>query len=130
MIEAKDLIPLLVQSYPRLRDHLVKTANDWLGEDGTLMPCMLMAAVGWLVAERLAKGDFDGMDRLFDLVERLLLEGSSEVRDAAATCFLENLVNRSDTLDPRLYVALLGPESRNFCCAWDELTGQKTPGLW
>lgn len=130
MIEVKDLIPLLVQSYPGVRDHLVETADDWLGDDGTIMPCMTLAAVSWLVAERLRKGEHDGADRLFNLIERLLTEGSAEVRDAAATCFLENLTNRSDSLDPRLYVPLMGPESRNYCRAWDDFTGVKTPGLY
>lgn len=129
MIEGKDLIPLLVQAYPGVRDQLVKNVDDWLGEDGTIRPCMVLAAVGWLLAERLGKGEYEGADHLFHLIERLLTEGSSEVREAAATCFLENLVNRSDSLDPRLYVSMLGPESRKYCCAWDDFTGVKTPGL-
>jgi hypothetical protein len=129
-IDFNQLIPLLVEAYPGVRDHLVKTVDDWLGNDGAIKPCMLLAAVGWLVSERIGRGEYEGADRLFGLIERLLTEGTSAVRDAAATCFLENLINRSDSLDPRLYAPLMGQESRKYCRAWDDFTGVKTPGLY
>ena len=130
MIEANNLIAFLVQSYPPVRDQLVKTVDDWLGDDGNTRPCMVMSAVGWLVEERLGKGEYEGADRLFDLVDRILIEGSPALREAASTCFLENLMNRAESLDPQLYVPLLGPASREYCRAWDEFAGVKTAGLY
>ncbi len=72
--------------------------------------------------------------KVFDFVEMLLKEGDQETQDSAATCFLENLINFTssldDTLPPKTFVHLLGPESRAYCKAWDEFTGVKTEGLW
>lgn len=60
-----------------------------------------------------------------------MLEGDTQVQNAFATCFLENLINVSSggeisSLD---FVRLLGTESKNYCKGWDEFTGAKTEGL-
>jgi hypothetical protein len=67
----------------------------------------------------------------------LLNEGDQAVRDAAATCFLENLINYTSSddiprifLDPFSFVHYLGPKSKAYCRAWYEFTKIKTPGLW
>ena len=52
--------------------------------------------------------------------------------NAACTCFLENLINIASWGDISYsrFVPYLGEKSREFCRAWDEFTGVKTPGLW
>ena len=130
MIEANNLIPYLISSYPMVRDQLVQTVDDWLGDDGNTRPCMVMSAVSELVEDRLAQGEYEGADRLFNLVDRMLMEGSAALREAASTCFLENLMNHSRLLDPQFYVPLLGPAAKEYCRARDEFAGVKTPGLY
>ena len=52
--------------------------------------------------------------------------------NAACTCFLESLINRASWggIPYNRFVPYLGEKSREFCRAWDEFTGVKTPGLW
>jgi hypothetical protein len=65
------------------------------------------------------------------MIEHLMLQGDDAVKDAVATCFLENLINRTSAGDipAANFVHLLGPESVAYCKAWDEFTGVKTEGL-
>ena len=73
------------------------------------------------------------LEEIFSLVEYFLNEGEFSVKAAAATCFLENLINYTSagTLAPeKLIPYLVGKKSIEYCKAWDEFTGVKTPGLW
>ncbi|MCU7556014.1 hypothetical protein OCL06_15595 [Alteromonas sp. ASW11-19] len=73
----------------------------------------------------------DKREELFLFVEACLREGDDMVKDAIATCFLENLLNAvsEKRVDACLFVNFLGTESRKFCKSWDEFTGVNTPGL-
>lgn len=68
---------------------------------------------------------------IFLLVERCLSEGDDAVKDAVATCFLENLLNAvsEKRIEASSFVKFLGAKSRTFCEAWDDFTGLNTPGL-
>ena len=127
MIQQTDLLPLLVGSYPGLRDHLVHSVDQWLGETGSISACSLFAESGSLVSRRFTAGDFEGAEALFNLVERCLADGTEEVSNGAATCFLENLMNQATI--GSLAVPFLGPRSREYCRAWDRFTGVNTKGL-
>ncbi|MCE5315831.1 MAG: hypothetical protein LLG04_00525 [Parachlamydia sp.] len=68
---------------------------------------------------------------IFEFMEHLLAEGDEDVKDAVATCFLENILNRTpQDIHPHTFVSFLGKESRDYCKAWDRFTGVFTPGLW
>jgi hypothetical protein len=56
----------------------------------------------------------------------------SDFDTAACTCFLENLINIADAgrVKYERFIPYLGKNSKNFCRAWDEFTGVKSPGLW
>lgn len=104
--------------------------NDWYGMDaGT---CSDMATFSRYVASLLAANPkHPRAPAIFALIERLMVEGNEEVQTAAATCFLENIQNRSpDPILPEAFVGLLGEKSRHYCRAWDEFTGVRTPGIW
>lgn len=60
-----------------------------------------------------------------------MLEGNDKVRDAVATCFLENLINAVawGRIPSSSFIHLLGEESKKYYKAWDEFTGVKTEGL-
>jgi hypothetical protein len=83
-----------------------------------------------VVAERFIAGDASDVPKIFPYVESVLESGTQEEQDAAATCFLENLMNRTPTkIEPKLWIPSLGPKSRLFCRAWDEFTGIRTQYL-
>jgi hypothetical protein len=68
--------------------------------------------------------------RILTFMEHLIVFGDEEVRTAATTCFLENIMNLTPAkLSPDTFVKHLGSKSREFCRAWDEFTGISTPGL-
>lgn len=99
-------------------------------DDGTFTPCGVFSAFTSYVTAQLRSGSLQDMPDIFQFIERCMLS-DEEVSTAAATCFLENLINRTpDPIDPASFVPLLGPESRKYCKAWDDLQGVKTPGLW
>lgn len=55
-----------------------------------------------------------------------------EFDNAICTCFLESLINKA-SWDNELYerfIPYLGPNSKEFCKAWDKFTGVPSPGLW
>ncbi len=68
--------------------------------------------------------------KLFALVETYIAGGQQDLRDAAATCFIENLQNVSDNVDSELWVPYTGKATRQFALAWDEFTGVKTNALY
>ena len=128
MIQPHEVLPLLVQAYPNFRSRLVTTAEQWLGEDGSISLYAVLFQLTYYVVERFARGDYDDADRLFALVEVLLADGNHEVGDAIATGFLENLQNQTQ-LDGRFWTPLLGPKAREFCYAMDRFWGADTAGL-
>lgn len=78
----------------------------------------------------LSVGKTESFGKLLDYVETVMQSGTQNERDAAATCFLENLLNVTPTdIDPKTWIPLLGPESRLFCRAWDTFTGCRTECL-
>lgn len=126
-IQLQNLLPLLVSRLPGFRKHLAVEVDDWLTEEGEISPCAVFRLAGDLVVRRFEQGDFDGADRVFEAVELCLAEGTDEVGTAAATCFLELVVNKSEV--GALAVHFMGPLSKQHCRAWDKFTGVATPGL-
>ena len=68
---------------------------------------------------------------IFLVIEDCLNDGDDRVKDAIATCLLENLLNAvsEKQLASELFIDLLGKESKKYCKSWDDFTGISTPGL-
>ena len=100
--------------------------------------CAIMTTLGRYVEDILNTSHITSekvkeLKEIFLLIEFFLNEGDQDVQGAAATCFLENLINYTSagTLAPeKLIPYLVGKKSIEYCKAWDEFTGVKTPGLW
>jgi hypothetical protein len=76
----------------------------------------------------------DNIKELMGIAEILLEHGSEDVKNAVATCYIENLVNtasdeKEKAVTYETFIPYLGPKSKEYCKAWDEFTGCKTPGL-
>lgn len=69
---------------------------------------------------------------IFLFIESLLVSGTDIVKNAATTCFLENLLNAlsDDRITASSFVPLLGSESKRYCKAWDQFTEIRSPLLW
>jgi hypothetical protein len=103
----------------------------WEGEEAGL--CNEMSTFSDYVSNILNNDPHSSeLNRIFSFIENLIINGDQDVRDAATTCFLENLLNYDSAgrVKASTFVHLLGPESKAYCKAWDEFTGVKTPGLW
>lgn len=78
-----------------------------------------------LIANDSEKNHQKEIELTFIFIEKLMNEGSEEVQEAVATCFLEDLLNAVswERIPASSFVPLLGPESKKFCRGWDEFTG-------
>ena len=75
---------------------------------------------GEFARHALLNGDADSLRRLFDVIERLAVEGDRYVRDATVVGFMEGLQNASGWkhIDPDRFRPFLGPTS---LAEWDGL---------
>lgn len=67
----------------------------------------------------------------FEFIEYLQDAGDEDVQTAICTSLLENLQNAGpEKVQFPTFVHLLGPQSIEYCKAWDTFTGVRTEGLW
>lgn len=107
MIHMEEMRQLLCRTYPGLRDQVVASADEWIGDDGEFIPHVWLYQLCTLVQQRLLQGDYEQAAALFDLVERLLEEGDNTVKTVIATGFIEDLQHLQQ-LDAALWQPLLG----------------------
>ncbi|MEI8632415.1 hypothetical protein P4S72_11190 [Vibrio sp. PP-XX7] len=83
------------------------------GDDEAGLSNDLAEFASYLV-DSLGSISIDKREELFLFVEACLSEGDEMVKDAIATCLLENLLNAvsEERIDAHLFVNLLGTESR------------------
>ena len=133
MIKSHQIIQLLIETYPDFRKTLIEAVEYWLPEKGPISPHAVLSILGHLVVEKFLAGDYDQSEELFNLIEQMISEGDGDVKNAATTCFLENLQNISssddNTFESDHFISLLGPKSKTFCRDYDKMTGAVTPGL-
>jgi len=106
--------------------HVYYNGND--RDEHTL--CSIFSDASTVAKELLSAGNTACIGELLDYIEMIMQSGTQNERDAAATCFLENILNATPTaIDPKNWIPLLGPESRSFCRAWNAFTGCRTEYL-
>ncbi len=133
MIQAGDVIQLVIKAYPDARDELINTVKFWLPKSGTISPHTILSHVSHRVAGNFVADNYAHADELFDLIELFIVDGVDDVSNAARTSFLGNLQNiasNENGFEDTHYVSLLRSKSIDFCKKWDEYTGVKTDGLW
>jgi hypothetical protein len=121
---------MLFQKYPDLNKTWDDYRDFWDVDPST--GYHYMTAFTFYVIEVMRENKNDTLLKdIFNFAELLMVDGSPEVNEAVATCFLENLINNA--AGGRIstsFVFLLGPESKAYCRGWDEFCGDKTEGLW
>lgn len=87
--------------------------DEWSNEPEDLPHYLLISDVVRKCSKMLAEGEKHNVDRVFEVVERWLVEGDPYVREAATVGFIEDLqnVNLHDGTEPRDFIQFLGPES-------------------
>lgn len=129
MISRDTCMQVILNNVPEFQERWGEHLSYWDGEPAGL--CNDMAAFCSFTINQINKGQTQKLQMIFDLIEHLMVNGDQDVKNAVATCFLENLLNSvsSGKLSSLTFVPLLGPESRKHCLAWDEFTGVHTDGL-
>jgi hypothetical protein len=126
----QDLLDNLLALCPEFSKTWEDESYLWTRDDGTFTECGVFAAFSHYIADILTNIEAPRLAEVFEYVERCM-HGNEQVSTAAATCFLENLMNRTpEEIDPQRFVPLLGPDSKDYCQAWDEFRGLQTAGLW
>lgn len=139
MVLPNEATKILINEFPN-----IKKTEDWKSyylvvnpdEDPSNIHALMTVLTDYAINvlnETKKTGDSKKEEKkLFGLIENFIKEGDFNVRDAASTCFLENLINRASwgDLSPNQFIPYLGSKSKAYCKAWDEFTGVKTPGLW
>jgi hypothetical protein len=130
MIQTEDILELITDCYPEFGPRWNEGSLFWPEEGQMPTACGILSEFSYLIAEQLEEERVSNIPSVFALIERFLAEGSEEVKDAAATCFLENLHNRvPEEIAATFFVPFLGPRSREYCRAWDRFCGTETEGL-
>ncbi len=123
MIHAKESMGLVVEAAPDFIPILVAHRSKWTEEENS--HSMEVSEFSRHVVRLITEDRKKNLAPIFSVIEQLMTEGDDEVKDAVATCFLENLINRASSgeFDRSELVPLLGPNSRAYCEAWDEFCG-------
>ncbi len=89
----------------------------------------LFIAFSHVVCEKLEDKSLNNAPTIFEFIERTVMSGGPSA-NAACTCFLEGILNRTPTtIEPELFVHLLGENSKKYCKAWNEFTGVDVAGI-
>lgn len=131
MINEEQCIRLILEKFPDFKE-MWQEHLDWWGEDTPGFSNDMAVFSEYTIKVLQKEHKIPELKVIFQFIEALMHEGTGTVKDAAATCFLENLINATSwgTVSPSSFVHLLGKESIKYCKAWDEFTGVKTKGLW
>jgi len=129
MISRTDWLGLVLREFPGFDGHWRQYQARW-AKEGSPGVCSEVSCFGDFVEKRILEADEAEIARIFGLIEHFLIFGDEEIRTAFCTCCLENILNVTPSrLPAERFVKFLGPKSREYCRAWDEFTGVKTPGL-
>ncbi len=128
MISKEDCMKFILNKFPGFKERWQKHLDWWDGEDAGL--CNDLSQFSRYVIELIAQKQLENLPQIFSFIEFLMTNGDSEVQNATATCFLENLINVTpEKISANSFVPLLGAESRSYCKAWDKFTGVQTESL-
>lgn len=129
-ISKENCMSIILEKFPGFQARWSAYKSDWEGEETTIYGemCTFSSYAKRLLAH--GKTDPSFIKEMFSFMEYILENGDEDVQNAVCTCFLENILNVTPSdIDPKRFVEYLGPQSREYCIAWDEFTGVQTEGL-
>jgi len=133
MVSEIEVINIILDKFPDFEEYWKQEVEELWGEDNPGVSADMVVFSHYIkdLIIKNNKADEDVIEQSFILAEYLMKEGTVKVKDAVATCFLENLINAVawERIPASSFIHLLGKESKKYCKAWDEFTGVKTEGL-
>ena len=144
MVFTNKYTQILMERFPNFAKSisLKETIELSISDDGIVSACTVFTGLTRYVFNDLIK-KYQAITQeeldIYAFVEEIRVKFShySDTTDegdfdgAACVCFLENLQNRAgrDGFEYSRFIPYLGEKSKEFCRAWDEFTGVKSPGL-
>lgn len=114
-------IEKILQDFPDFEPLWIKHLEYWDGDDSRTLGIDI-AEFQCFISNKLKSKEKYNFQKVFDLVELLLIDGDDDVEYAIQFNFLENLLNRSSSghfpIDS--FFKYLGEESKAFCKANEE----------
>src|SRR5687768_18578856 len=116
MIKQHEMLPLLVEACPSFTDTL-KDYREFFDEELTYTE---LGAFANHLVELYKENKTDDFEKVFDVVEKLHIEGDKFVKEAATIGLLEGLQNIAGNkdLDPEVFYPYLKPVSAIW---WNDL---------
>lgn len=134
-----------MEKFPKFKNSISLTETIELYSDGTEkvnIYTVFSALTNYVVDELIKKNKniIQEEIEIYKFIEDIRVKYSQfpnntdeyDFDNAACTCFLENLLNIASANEIRYerFIPYLGEKSKEYCRAWDEFTGVKSPGLW
>ena len=118
MITRVAVVPLLLEACPSFGRPWAAYAADTTFDESLLY--VHLGRFAGHVVELMGSGSTEEFAAVFNVIERLHMEGDFDVREAATIGLLEGLQNQASSagLDPGVFEPHLGPESARW---WAEL---------
>ena len=117
MVHKTEVMPLLLETCPSFYDKWAehrkyRNEEQFMYED--------LTALAHHVVELLREGKTEEFSSIFEVVERLIIEGDDEVQEAIVIGLLEDIQNISlnTKLDPERFVTYLKPQTIYW---WNQL---------
>ncbi|MDD9950827.1 MAG: hypothetical protein OXT67_04605 [Zetaproteobacteria bacterium] len=131
-MQGDDILESVYKILPAFKSFGQEYVWEWYGEKLGEDVFQDMSALSSFVSEALTNHEDYNYQCFFNYIETLVTHHDEKISTASTTNFLENLINTSSsgTFDSRSFTKYLGPKSIEYCKAWDEFCGAKTPGLW
>jgi len=120
MISKDQMMDVLLDACPSFRPTWDAFRDDWKTSANDLPHYLALADLARHLIGMLERSDTESFAAIFQVVERLQLEGDDYVQEAAVVGLLEDLQNRKlhSTTEPQQFLPFLGMESSK---AWDQL---------
>ena len=121
VISKDEMMPLFLKSCPSFQPSWDEFLREW-GQDADLPHYLALAALARHLIAMLEQSDTSTFPLIFDVVERLQVEGEHYVKVAATVGLLESLQNTGlhANTEPEQFRPFLKPESEKW---WDKLYG-------
>jgi len=120
---AKNTIELITNEFPDFKPYLEERMAGW--KEGERTIGIDISTFLSFISGKLGKNENYNYKAVFGLIEKLLVEGDSDVRLAVELQFLESLLNCVDYGDYSIesFISYLGEESRKACKVNEEFWG-------
>jgi len=123
--EAKDMIAEVNATY---RHSIQSFLQEWEPDEPGI--CLILSQISDVTVQFFQSDKMDIVKNVFEVVEALLVNGDNTVKNAAATCFLENILHRvPQEVSPNALRLVLGPQSLYYCREWNKFTNVSVEGF-